>query len=1193
MLCRKCGKDNADDMQFCMECGADHADTAVPQGHSRSPYSTDTLGSVRTIPAAAVPPAKILAKQYRIAGDRPLGSGGMGDVWKAEDMELGTAVAIKVLPAALANDAVAISNLKREAMIGQQLSNDNICRLYGFHSDGATKFLVMEYMVGRTLSEFLIDRDDGRVPWEELEPIAWQIAGALDYAHRATYRDAAGRQVKGVLHRDIKPQNIMVTTDGQAKLMDFGIAHEVRNTMTKPVDHTSQTPLYASPEQFRGDAMTSASDVYSFAAVLYECLAGYPLVAPHGSFSYQILEKPYKALPDQNELVNAALRAGLSKDPSERPSSAVDLLSAIPRSKDRKVAEGHCPLLPASPDPDSYDYVPLDLGHGVTMQLAPIPAGTFVMGSPDGEEGRDADEGPLHEVEICSAFHMGVYQVTQSQWFAVMETKPWAKKEHAKLGDDHAANFVSWEDANKFCAKLSRKTGKRIVLPTEAQWEYACRAGSGTAYCFGDRAMDSGDYAWCWDNAWDKEEKYPHAVGRKRPNKWGLYDMHGNVWEWCRDWYHPRYYTVSGDVDPENTKETNNCVLRGGAWSRSPWDCRSAFRGWGEPANHACSDVGFRVAMLAGTSRMPTPTRSQAEALRDKVRSIAKEVASAKRHPHAGRCWKTAAQLSAQGERKFKKGELGDACQEWNDACAEFIKAKQCLLAAEAKTLADNAAETAKRTDAGEYASDLCGKAQQASLLAGKSFKNHQYTRAQELWKMCLGFYGRAEAKAVELSRASTSAVTAQGKAVSAREEAMSAGAEIHATNLWRQADLTDKRAVEACENGRFSDAASLWEETTNLYAKASQYAVCVSEVRAVRNEWNTALADCGESQLSLQAHGGKPWGAVQAALKIAQAAGDDSALAVRTYRKAIGLLPAAVKHVRITCNEHRFDQAMNQARTILAKIPSNSGLLTDAQKSEIHGAQKVVDKALGCKPADKEARALKKRIEAYLSLAVSTAQIFEEGGESMRSESEGVSQKDLRATETARHGRRRVLAAMVVLAVIVAIMIFSGILPIVPPKPQVASPQFSPSGHTIAAPVDVTITCGTESAEIRYTTDGGNPDESSSLFEGSIEVPPGTIVRARAFRGDWRPSELVRATYARASVTREEVIPVRTKATRVLGQLKGRNLAPEQGIGVKLTACGEIHDNAEEFYRQEAWVAGQMYGAYTVGRGPHRGPKN
>ncbi|MBT5122983.1 MAG: formylglycine-generating enzyme family protein, partial [Planctomycetaceae bacterium] len=171
-----------------------------------------------------------------------------------------------------------------------------------------------------------------------------------------------------------------------------------------------------------------------------------------------------------------------------------------------------------------------------TMKLKLIPAGTFLMGSPESEEGHEDDE-TQHKVTISKPFYMQTTEVTQGQWKAVMGTEPWKGEDDVKEGPDYAASYVSWDDAIDYCKKLSEKEGKTYRLPTEAEWEYACRAGTETAWSFGNDEKELGDYAWNLKNAYDIGKGYAHQVGQKRPNAFGLYDMHGNVYEWCHDYY--------------------------------------------------------------------------------------------------------------------------------------------------------------------------------------------------------------------------------------------------------------------------------------------------------------------------------------------------------------------------------------------------------------------------------------------------------------------------------------------------------------------------------------------------------------------------------------------------------------------------------------------------------------------------------
>jgi len=233
------------------------------------------------------------------------------------------------------------------------------------------------------------------------------------------------------------------------------------------------------------------------------------------------------------------------------------------------------------PAPAAGQQMTLDLGGGVEMKLAFIPAGEFQMGSDSGSN----DEKPVHKVRISKPFYMGLTEVTQRQYEAVMGSNPSYFK-----GADNPVEQVSWNDAVEFCKKLSAKTGKAVRLPTEAEWEYASRAGSKTAYCFGDSDSGLGEYAWYGNNSDSKT----HPVGQKKPNAWGLFDMHGNVWEWCSDWYDEGYYGKSASDDPTGASSGSSRVLRGGSWLNSANFTRSATRPWLYPSV-TLNSYGFRV----------------------------------------------------------------------------------------------------------------------------------------------------------------------------------------------------------------------------------------------------------------------------------------------------------------------------------------------------------------------------------------------------------------------------------------------------------------------------------------------------------------------------------------------------------------------------------------------------------------------
>jgi len=242
------------------------------------------------------------------------------------------------------------------------------------------------------------------------------------------------------------------------------------------------------------------------------------------------------------------------------------------------------------------DKAPEYEGDGPKMEFVRIPAGSFYMGSPSTEEGRDEDESPAHKVRITKPFYMGKYEVTQAQWKAVMGTTVHQQRAKAVIpwnlkgeGPEHPMYYVSWEEAVKFCKKLGRK----FRLPTEAEWEYACRAGSRTRFHYGDdpNYSELDQYAWYYG----KSDNKTHPVGQKKPNAWGLYDMHGNVKEWCSD----RYAVLGGYKVSENVDDAKlpskyfGHVIRGGNWLWKPEKCRSASRSGSMDIR---SDwIGFRV----------------------------------------------------------------------------------------------------------------------------------------------------------------------------------------------------------------------------------------------------------------------------------------------------------------------------------------------------------------------------------------------------------------------------------------------------------------------------------------------------------------------------------------------------------------------------------------------------------------------
>ena len=238
----------------------------------------------------------------------------------------------------------------------------------------------------------------------------------------------------------------------------------------------------------------------------------------------------------------------------------------------------------------------LDLGNKIQLKLAPIPAGKFLMGSPKGDPGSAFNESDRlkpndyyqHPVTLTRAFLIGTTEVTQAQYRAVTGQNPSVFK-----GDDRPVDNVSWNDALQFCQLLSAKTGQTVRLPTEAEWEYACRAGTTTRYAFGDDPDHAQLAAHAWYEA--NSARQTHPVGQKKPNDWGLHDMGGNVWEWCADTFKGPYEDKTV-TDPEGPPSGDIRVLRGGCWETGPLSARSANRGGGL-ATRATSRFGFRIVI--------------------------------------------------------------------------------------------------------------------------------------------------------------------------------------------------------------------------------------------------------------------------------------------------------------------------------------------------------------------------------------------------------------------------------------------------------------------------------------------------------------------------------------------------------------------------------------------------------------------
>jgi formylglycine-generating enzyme required for sulfatase activity len=258
-------------------------------------------------------------------------------------------------------------------------------------------------------------------------------------------------------------------------------------------------------------------------------------------------------------------------------------------------------LLSTLPEP------PKRLINAIGMRLTLIPDGTFWMGSPDAEAERRANEGPVHEVRITRPFYLGIHPVTQALYQPLMGANPSYFYQGKRGGPEHPVEQVRWDEAVEFCRRLSdlaeeRAAGRVYRLPTEAEWEYACRAGTTTPFWWGASASSAqANFDGRYPYGGAKKGQYLQRTTRVRSypaNPWGLFDLHGNVWEWCADWYAEDYYANSPIEDPKGPERGPGRVLRGGSWGSNGSDCRAAFRNRFGPGSRY-HYLGFRAALTA------------------------------------------------------------------------------------------------------------------------------------------------------------------------------------------------------------------------------------------------------------------------------------------------------------------------------------------------------------------------------------------------------------------------------------------------------------------------------------------------------------------------------------------------------------------------------------------------------------------
>jgi formylglycine-generating enzyme required for sulfatase activity/tRNA A-37 threonylcarbamoyl transferase component Bud32 len=548
-----------------------------------------------------------LSDRYLLLAE--LGSGGFATAWRAYDEERHQEVALKVLHGQHLGSAERIERFKRGARAMQQLTHPNVVRILDpYREDGGHHYFVMEYVTGGT---FLAAVTSGGLTVEKRIGVVLAVGNALAAAHG-----------QGIIHRDVTPDNILLDGAGSARLTDFDLVRLEDSTGGTRTGALGKY-LYAAPECMESarDA-DQRCDVYSLGMTAVFALSGKKL-PPAALRRWEHFLEGLEC----SGAVKVVLRQATAHELRERFGTVKEFCAALVAAFDFARLEP-LPLPPHLPS----------LVNSVGMKFVLIPAGRFLMGSPEDEEGRDDDE-QQHEVEITKPFYLGVHPVTQAQWREVMGSNPnWFcatgggnDEVRGQNTDDFPVEQVSWEDAQTFLKTLAElqeevKEGRKYRLPSEAEWEYACRGGatSYSTFHFGN-SLSSTQANFNGNYPYGGAAKGPYLertskVGSYSPNAFGLYDLHGNVWEWCSEWYDPEYYmTLSGTLewftsegcdwagpdcykhgpmrDPGGPSQGSNRVLRGGSWNGDGRDCRSAARNWNAPAFRG-GNVGFRVALV-------------------------------------------------------------------------------------------------------------------------------------------------------------------------------------------------------------------------------------------------------------------------------------------------------------------------------------------------------------------------------------------------------------------------------------------------------------------------------------------------------------------------------------------------------------------------------------------------------------------